>query len=160
MQGLGLEGFAGMPITGGFDHPGAGMLDEMRGQGAEAIEAGRPHAAPEWTGGPVFEDRQGPIGRKGTEYERRINKEREEKARDTDAEEKGRRDEARQEKQELQEKRQERQQAEQERVADARDQAYQKEMRRQIAETKHEDIEKKLAGDFADQGGGDVGGGG
>jgi hypothetical protein len=159
MQGLGLEGFAGMPITGGFEHPGAGMLDEMRGQGAEAIEASRPHAAPEWTGGPVFEDREGPIGRKGTEYERRINKERGERERDTRSHEQEDRQETRQEKEDVVEKRQERQQAEQERVANARDQAYQKEMRRQIAETKHEDIEKKLAADFADQGD-DMGGGG
>jgi hypothetical protein len=129
MQGLGLEGVAGQSISGGFAMPVG------QDQGGYT-----PADLP-----------QGPIGRRGSEYERRINREREEKARDTDAEEKGRRDETRQEKQELQEKRQERQQAEQERVANARDQAYQKEMRRQIAETKHEDIEKKLAADFQHQ---------
>jgi hypothetical protein len=129
LQGLGMEGFAGMPIAGSFEMPvgqdqGDFTPDDLQ---------------------------QGPIGRGGSRYERRINREREEKARDTDAEEKGRLDEKRAEKQELLEKRQERQQAEQERVANARDQAYQKEMRRQIAETRHEDIEKKLAKDFKNQ---------
>jgi hypothetical protein len=151
LQGLGLEGFAGQSITGGFAMP----VGQDQGDFTPA------------------DFQPGPIGRKGTEYERRINRERGERERDTSSHEQEYRRETRQEKQDVVEKREQRQEAEQERVANARDQMYQKEMRRQIAETKHEDIEKKLAadfkqqgfedklaGDFADQRGEDVGGGG
>jgi hypothetical protein len=135
--GPGMEAFAGRDIAGSFQMP---------------VDQG------EYTPEGLLQE--GPVGRRGSQYERRINREREAKAQDTDAEEKGRLDEKRTEKQELAEKRQEKSQAEQDRVWNARDQAYQKEMKRQIAETKHADIETKLASDFEDQASGETGGGG